>query len=328
MNGSILISDEIEALYGAAIEAAAPGARRVIVSPNHVDGDPATAEVAFFSNELFPDRAAEFFPPVIASVKAGALAWFHTFSAGVDDDFFQGLLGRGVRLTTSSGAMAVPIAHSVMLHLLTFSQRLLDFRKSQEAREWKPRTLHELEGSRLAVVGLGPIGAEVARLAQAFRMDVTGFRRTPRGDEPCRTALLSELPGRLADFDYLVIAVPLSDETHHLIDAPALARMKPSASIVNIGRGGIIDEGALIQALREGRIAGAALDVFETEPLPVESPLWTLPNAIVTPHCSGDTAGNRGRASAIFLDNLSSYARGMPLRNEVHAASRGAATPS
>jgi D-2-hydroxyacid dehydrogenase (NADP+) len=304
MNGSILISDEIEALYGAAIEAAAPGVPHVVVSPSRVDGDPATAEVAFFSNELFPDRVGEFMPQVIASVKAGALAWFHTFSAGVDDRFFQGLLERGVRLSSSSGAMAVPIAHSVMAHLLTFSQRLLDFRVSQARCEWKPRNLHELSGSRLAVVGLGPIGAEVARLAQAFRMDVTGFRRTPRGDEPCETVSLERLGGQLPEFDYLVLAAPLSDETRHLIDAPALARMKPSAVIVNIARGGIIDEGALIDALSEGRIAGAALDVFETEPLPPESPLWRLPNVIVTPHCSGDTAGNRGRACGIFLENL------------------------
>ena len=326
VKGSILISDEIDALYGAAIERAAPGVQRVVVHPGRVEGDPAGAEVAFFSNELFPDRMGDFMPHVIASVKAGTLSWFHTFSAGVDDRFFQGLLERGVRLSTSSGAMAVPIAHSVMLHLLTFSQRLLDFRSSQEAREWQPRWLHELEGSRLAVVGLGSIGAEVARLGQAFRMDVTGFRRTPRGDEPCDTTLLSDLRSRLAEFDYVVIAVPLSDETHHLIDAKALASMKSSAVIVNIARGGVIDESALIEALTEKRIAGAALDVFETEPLPPESPLWTLPNVVVTPHCSGDTAGNRGRACTIFLDNLTRYARGLPLRNEVRAPAQGSAT--
>jgi D-2-hydroxyacid dehydrogenase (NADP+) len=317
VNGSILISDEIETLLGAELESAAPGTPRVVIHPDHVDGDPASAEVAFFSNELFPDRAGEFIPRVIDSVKSGALAWFHTFSAGVDNPFFQGLLERGVRLTTSSGAMAVPIAHSVMLHLLTFSQRLADFRASQLEREWKPLLMHELEGSLLGVIGLGPIGDEVARLGQAFRMEVVGFRRSPRGDEACRALPLSQLDEWLPRIDYLVLAVPLSHETQHLIDAKALAKMKPDAVLVNIARGGIIDEPALIEALQSGRIRGAALDVFETEPLPPTSPLWTLPNVVVTPHCSGETEGNRGRACEIFLENLTRYSQGLPLRNEV-----------
>jgi phosphoglycerate dehydrogenase-like enzyme len=317
VNGSILISDEIEELYGDAIEAAAPGAPHVVVHPGRIDGDPSGAEIAFFSNELFPDRAGEFIPQVIASVKAGALAWFHTFSAGVDDGFFQGLLERGVRLTTSSGAMAVPIAHSVMAHLLTFSQRLTDFQAAQSRREWQPRVLRELEGSVLGVVGLGAIGLEVARLGQAFRMEVVGFRRTPRGDEPCPALPSAKLDEWLPRIDYLVLALPLGAESHHLIDAAALAKMKRHSIIVNIARGGVIDEAALIDALERRAIGGAALDVFEQEPLPNASPLWTLPNVIVTPHCSGDTAGNRGRACEIFLDNLARYVRGESLRNEV-----------
>lgn len=317
MKGSILISDEIEELYGAAIAKAAPGAVRVVIHPDRVDGDPTTAEVAFFSNELFPDRAGQFIPHVLASFKNGALAWFHTFSAGVDDRFFQGLLERGVRLSTSSGAMSVPIAHSVMLHLLTFSQRLPDFRAAQAKREWKPLRLRELEGSLLAVVGLGPIGSEVARLGRAFGMDVLGFRRSPRGDEPCRTLAAKDLSDWLPRVDYLVLALPLNDDSHHLIDAEALRRMKSDAFIVNIARGSIIDESALIEALKGGAIGGAALDVFETEPLPETSPLWSLPNVIVTPHSAGDTAGNRGRACEIFLENLERYGRGEALRNEV-----------
>ena len=148
-------------------------------------------------------------------------------------------------------------------------------------------------------------------------MDVVGFRRTPRGDEPCRALPSAEFSDWLPRIDYLVLALPLSDESHHLIDANTLARMKPEAVVVNIARGGVLDEAALIDALERRAIRGAALDVFETEPLPESSPLWTLPNVVITPHSSGETAGNRGRACEIFLENLSHYTRGEPLRNEV-----------
>ena len=319
MRGAILISDEIDRHYGADIASAAPGRARVVVHPDGIDGDPATAEVAFFSNELFPGRAGEFLRPVIQSVKAGSLAWFHTFSAGVDDAFFQGLLERGVRLSTSSGAMAVPIAHSVVLHLLTFAHRLQHFRDAQRRRAWEPRNLRELEGSLLGVVGLGPIGVEVARLGAALRMRVVGFRRSPRGDEPCETVPIGDLHAWLPRIDHLVLALPLNEDSEKLIDEPALARLKPEAVLVNIARGGVVDEAALVRALQAGRLAGAALDVFETEPLPEDSPLWSLPNVVVTPHCSGDARGNQARAVAIFVDNLARYEQGEPLRNEVTA---------
>ena len=167
---------------------------------------------------------------------------------------------------------------------------------------------------------MGPIGLEVARLGAALRMRVIGVRRQPRGDEPCETWELARLPDLLARADYLVLALPLTDETRHVIDTRALARMKREAFLINVGRGGLVDEQALAAALTRGELAGAGLDVFEVEPLPETSPLWDHPNVIITPHSSGTSDGNLHRATEIFVDNLGRYVRGEPLRNEVAAA--------
>jgi len=143
------------------------------------------------------------------------------------------------------------------------------------------------------------------------------MRRRPRGDEPCETWPLARLDELLGIADAVVLALPLGDETRHLLDRRRLARMKRGALLVNVGRGALVDEEALAEALASGGLGGAGLDVFEVEPLPPESPLWPMPNAILTPHSSGDTPGNHERASEIFLDNLGRFGRGEPLRNEV-----------
>jgi phosphoglycerate dehydrogenase-like enzyme len=316
VRGSILISDNVEADYGEALDRVAPGVPRLVARAGGPSPDPSRVEVVYFSGDLYPERIREL---AIAALKAEGLAWLHSFSAGVDDNFFQILLDRGVRLTTSSGAHAVPIAHTAMLYLLAFSRDLRGWQRDQDARRWNPRNIRDLQGRMLGVVGLGPIGREVARLGRSFRMQVVGLRRRPRGDEPCETWTLDRLGELLTKVDYLVLALPLTDQTRHLIDAAALARMKPDALLVNVARGEIVDEAALVEALREGRIGGAALDVFEREPLPETSPLWTLPNAIVTPHSSGTNPGNLVRATELFLDNLGRYLQGEVLRNQVEA---------
>jgi phosphoglycerate dehydrogenase-like enzyme len=156
----------------------------------------------------------------------------------------------------------------------------------------------------------------VARLGQAFGMRVIGVRRVPRGDEPCVTWPLTRLPELLGQADALVVALPLAEETRGLLDAEALGRLKRGALLVNVGRGGIVDEEALARRLADGSLAGAGLDVFAREPLPESSPLWSLPNVIVTPHSSGSTPGNLERSAAIFLENFEHYSKGAPLRNE------------
>lgn len=315
MQGALLVSSWVEQRHAAALDAAAPGLPRVVLEPDGTPrGDVAAVELAYFSGDLYPDHVRGF---VLALRDAPRLRWLHTFSAGVDHPWFQALRARGIRLTTSSGAHAVPIAQTVLLYLLALSRDLPRWLDAQRRRAWEPHSFADLQGLVLGVVGLGPIGLEVARLGAAFGMRVVGARRTPRGDEPCETWPLARLDELLALADALVLALPLTDDTRHLLDAARLARMKRGAWLVNVGRGALVEEPALVDALREGRLGGAGLDVFETEPLPPESPLWSLPNVLVTPHSSGDTPGNRERATAIFLENLGRFARGEPLRNEV-----------
>jgi phosphoglycerate dehydrogenase-like enzyme len=314
MRGALLVSNQVDDHYGAALDAAAPGVARVVLRPEACEGDPSSVEIAFFSGDLFPERVREF---VLALRDAKQLRWLHTFSAGVDNPWFQALRERGVRLTTSSGANAVPIAQTVLLYLLALSRDLARWQDAQRRRAWEPHQVVDLQGLTLGVVGLGPIGLEVARLGAALQMRVIGMRRSPRGGEPCETWPITRLDELLPRADALVLALPLSGDTRHLLDARRMALLKRGAWLVNVGRGALVDETALVAALRSGQLGGAGLDVFEVEPLPPESPLWSLQNVIVTPHNSGDSPGNQVRAAEIFLDNLARFVRGEALRNEV-----------
>jgi phosphoglycerate dehydrogenase-like enzyme len=171
----------------------------------------------------------------------------------------------------------------------------------------------------MTVIGLGSIGSEIARIATAIGLQVTGVRRSPRRDnDPVQVIVPpAELP-RIADAtDWLVVACPLTDETRGLVSRELLARLKPGARVINIGRGEVIDEPALIDAIRSGHVGGAYLDVVSQEPLPPDSPLWDLPNVIISPHNSAAAQGNEGRATEYFLDNLRRMAKGEQLVNEV-----------
>jgi phosphoglycerate dehydrogenase-like enzyme len=311
--GSILVSDHVEDRHASAIDAAARGMPRCVLRASGPSSDPCAIEIAFFSGDLFPARTRYF---VTTLAQSERLHWLHTFSAGVDHPWFRNLRQRGVRITTSSGAAAVPIAQSVILYLLALSRNLPAWLAAQRERAWAPHDIRELQGLVLGVVGLGPIGLEVARLGAALRMRVVGLRRAPRGDEPCETWPLSRLHELLALADAVVLALPLTAETRQLLNASAIAAMKPGALLVNVGRGELVDEVALTAALEKGALGGAGLDVFEKEPLPPESALWSLPGVIVTPHASGRTPGNSARAEAIFLDNLARFSRGDALLNE------------
>lgn len=311
----MLVSRWVEDRYAEALDAAAPERPRVVVEPDAtLRGDASAVDLAFFSGDLFPDHVRDF---ILALRDAPRLSWLHTFSAGVDHPWFQALRQRGVRLSTSSGAQSVPIAQTVLLYLLALSRDLGRWQEAQRRRAWEPHEFRDLQGLTLAVVGLGPIGREVARLGTAFGMRVVGARRTPSGAEPCETWPLSRLDELLAIADAVVLALPLTDDTRELISAARIARMKPGAWFVNVGRGALVDEPALVAALQSGALGGAGLDVFAVEPLPPESPLWSMPNVIVTPHSSGDTPSNLGRACDLFVDNLARYCRGERLHNEV-----------
>ena len=317
MPDAILVSDFIEERYGAALEGVAPGVPRVVLrAGGRVEGDVGAVDVVFFSGDCYPERAAEF---MSVTLGLGGMRWLHTFSAGVDHPVFKGLLARGVRVTTSSGASARSVAQMAILLMLAQARGLPSHVVAQRERRWAPAQGEDLEGKVVAVVGLGPIGVEVARLAQALGMRVIGMRRRPVGDEPCETWPMARLAELLAVADYVVLALPLTPETHHLVDAAAIARMRAGAQLVNVGRGELVDEAALAAALRDGRIAGAALDVFEAEPLPEASPLWELPNVLVTPHVAAATPATHHHAAELFVQNLKRWVSGQPLRNEVTA---------
>jgi phosphoglycerate dehydrogenase-like enzyme len=315
--GAILVSDFIEERYATALDGVAPGVPRVVLhAGGRLEGDAGAVEVVFFSGDCYPERAAEF---MSVALGLGAMRWLHTFSAGVDHPVFKGLLARGVRVTTSSGASARAVAQMAILFMLAQARGLPAHVAAQRERRWAPAQGEDLEGKVAAVVGLGPIGVEIARLAQALGMRVIGLRRRPVGDEPCETWPMARLSELLALAEYVILALPLTAETLHLLDAAAIACMRPEARLVNVGRGELVDEAALAVALREGRIAGAALDVFEAEPLPDSSPLWELPGVLVTPHVAAATPTTHHHAAELFVENLGRWLRGRPLRNEVTA---------
>jgi phosphoglycerate dehydrogenase-like enzyme len=313
---ALFCTDTFFDAYRDRIEEIAPDLEVIALRPGEEisDADIERITVAFFSNDAWPDRAAPFFKVALSTTN---LQWFHSMSAGVDSPVFSAFLERGARLTTSSGASAPPIAGTVMLYLLALSRNLPGWLRAQAIHEWSPEPFDELDGQRLVVVGYGPIGQEVVRLATAFRMEPVVVRRSAHGDEPCPVRPLSQLAEAVSDADAVVVALPLAPETRGLFSADVIAAMPSSAVFVNVGRGELVDQAALTEALASGRLAGAGLDVFDPEPLAADDALWDLPNVIISPHNSGSSNGTTNRVAEIFLDNLARFVRGESLRNEV-----------
>lgn len=256
---------------------------------------------------------------------ASRLRWIHSTAAGVDQLLFPEVLDREILVTTSSGIHHVLVEH-VFAVLLAFSRRLHVAIRNQLQHRWErsPRTIgDELAGQTLGILGLGRIGTELARLAQAFGMRVIGTKRTP-GPVPGVERVLppERLPDVLREADAIVIALPLTPDTKGLIGEPELRMMKPTAVLINVGRGPIVQEAPLVRALREGWIGGAGLDVFEQEPLPPDSPFYGLENVIVTPHVSGASPHYMDHAVPVFCENLTLYLQGKPLHNVVDKARR------
>jgi phosphoglycerate dehydrogenase-like enzyme len=238
---------------------------------------------------------------------ADALRWVHTASAGVDRLTFPGLLESDVTLTNSRGVFDRPMAEYVLGLVLAMAKDLPGTFAAQARGEWLHRETEPIAGRCAVVVGGGPIGRAIAGLLGAVGMDVELVGRREFDD----------LPGLLPRADWLVLAAPLTDATRGMLDAATLALLRPSARVINVGRGALVVEPDLVDALQAGRIAGAALDVFAREPLPADSPLWTLPGVIVSPHMSGDLIGWRQELVEVFRDNLARYRAGEPLRNVV-----------
>jgi phosphoglycerate dehydrogenase-like enzyme len=281
-------------------------------------------EVAFFHGDFRTDPVftRRFFGTVL---HAPSLRWMHLPNSGVDDPVFSRLQANGVRLTTSPGAAAEPIAHSAIAGMLALGRGFPHWIDAQRRHAWEEHaagsTPRDLPGQTVVLLGVGAIGARIALLARAFGLHVIGVRRQPHsaGDPVDEIVPRSSLGDVLPRADWLIIACPLTEETRGLIDAAALELLQPHAHVINVARGQIVDEAALIHALQRRALAGAYLDVFEQEPLPANSPLWDLPNVLISPHDSGASTGNAMRASELFLHNLSRWLQGEELLDEVGA---------
>jgi len=251
------------------------------------------------------------------SAVAPRLRWLQATSAGVGQMVKRtGLDRAGIVITTASGVHARPLADFCLMAMLMFAKNYAWMERDKRAKRWERYCGEELTGKTLAIVGLGHIGREVARHAKRMDMRVVGMRRStgPVSD-------VDELFGRdelhamLRQTDFLVLAAPHTPETEGIIGEAELASMKPSAVLINIGRGALVDEDAMIRALQEARLAGAALDVFRTEPPPQDSPLWGMPNVIISPHSASTVTQENARITELFCDNLRRYLAGQPLRN-------------
>jgi phosphoglycerate dehydrogenase-like enzyme len=325
------------------IREAAPDARIVMISSEgHADGSLDDVEVL-----LRGFLTAETFDRVVA--RAPRLRWVHSASAGVERVLTPLSRERDLVITNARGVFSRPIAEYVLLMILAISRRLPQLLELQRERTWQPLEGAELRDVTIGIVGLGSIGRAVAALASPFGCRIIALRRragespaTPSessaaeastgdveldGDEPPRAEMRIDrvlgpngLPELLAESDFVVLAAPLTPATENLIDGEALGRFKPGAWLINVARGRLIDERALLRALDDGPLAGAVLDTFRDEPLSASSPFYDRPNVIVTPHTSWSSGRVLDRSVELFCTNLRRYAAGEPLLNVVDPA--------
>jgi phosphoglycerate dehydrogenase-like enzyme len=260
---------------------------------------------------------------------AKKLKWIHSTAAGVAQLMYPGLRDSGIVVTNPSGIFSVPMAEHTIGLLLALARNFPDSVRQQDRKHWsqqelwdKPQHLTELNGQVLLIVGYGSIGREVARRAKAFEMRVWGVTRSGKGDPAYAEKIFAakQLHEALSNADYVLIAAPETAETKHLIGAAQIAKMKRGARLINVGRGSLLDEAALIQSLQSGALGGAALDVAEMEPLPADSPLWKTPNLMITPHTSGVSDRLWLRQTAILIELLERWFDGRELFNLVDFA--------
>jgi phosphoglycerate dehydrogenase-like enzyme len=288
-------------------------------------------EASFFSRDIWQgtiktnlSAAAKVYWPIVDT--APNLKWLHVVSAGADQKPYETTIGRGIRLTTSSGANAEPVGLTAVTGLMMLARGFPHWMRAQQKREWSPQlgadSPADLPGQTAVIVGMGHIGQVIARVLHAVGMRVIGVRRNAAPAEHFDEVLpVSALDEVLPKCDWLILACPLTAETRGLMDERRFRLLPRTAGFVNMSRGEVIDEAALARMLAGGHLRGAYLDVFTHEPLVPESPLWTMPNVIITPHNSSTGTGNHRRGTEIFLRNLEAYLRGeTPLENEIARA--------
>ncbi|WP_418116729.1 D-2-hydroxyacid dehydrogenase [Variovorax sp. 350MFTsu5.1] len=316
------MSPQAAAQTAPGLQAALDGRAHLLVSPG---GD---ADIAFVSrdvtglstkHELLPHTQA--FHDALRH--APSLRWVHAHSAGADRPVYGELRARGVEVTTSSGANASVVVQTALAGVLMLARQFPQLLAAQRVHAWSPLLgsglPRDLAGQTAVIVGWGPIGQGLGALLSALGLRIVCVRgsEAPAAAPAHESLSYERLHTVLPRADWLLLACPLSERTRGLVGAAALARMPAGARLVNVSRGEVVDEPALIDALRGGALSGAYLDVFAHEPLSADSPLWDLPNVIVTPHTAGHSDGNEARVAGIFLDNLQRWMRGEPLLNRV-----------
>ena len=293
------------------------------------------AEIAFISRDVTgrstkTDLTAELQAFYTVLRESPQLAWVHTHSSGADRPIFPELLQRGVTVTTSSGANAGVVAQSALGGMLALARRFSHLYEAQRRHAWEPllgeaSSPCDLAGQNALIVGYGPIGQRLARLLEVLEMNVTVVRRESgaggtagaAANGAVRTISFAQLDDALPHTDWLILACPLTPLTTRLIDARRIALLPSSACLVNVARGEVVDQSSLIEALAGGALAGAWLDVFEREPLDAASPLWDLPNVLISPHTAGHSDSYYDAVGRIWLDNLARRQRAAPLVNAV-----------
>jgi phosphoglycerate dehydrogenase-like enzyme len=334
----LLLSKPVHEAIGdrlAALARASGHTLRFVIAPTR-PGEPTSPEeqaairLAFYSRDVMqgsskaaPSPASRAFFDILDA--APGAEWLHVCSAGIDMPIYQPTLRRAMRLTTSSGSNAHPIAQTVVAAILAQSRGFGHWLGTQAQRRWQPlaaaqmtRDMHE---QTAIIVGLGPIGRETGRLLKAVGMTTIGVRRgtgpVPHFDRVCR---LDDVDALLPGCDWIVLACPLTPETRNLLSAQRMARLPATAGVANVGRGELLDEDALVRALGEGRLRSAYLDVFATEPLPAESPLWDAPNTWISPHNAAASPGNTARVLEIFQRNFMHWLNAEPFENDATPA--------
>ena len=308
------ITEELVSRSEAALRAAAPAAELITLrADGSWSGDSEQLDGFFLSEDMY--YLPEALRSLITVLEESPPSWLQTASTGVDHAFYADLIASGATLTNAPGVHGGPIAEYVFAHILSRAKVVPEHRANQAAHRWQPLESVELAGQTMGIVGYGAIGAAIAKRAVAFEMKTVGTKRRAPNDPNLTTHLgPDQLFELLAVSDYVVLCCPLTDATLNLINTTTLSAMRSDALLINVARGRVIDHDALVEALRKGEIGGAVLDVAPYEPLAEDSPLWDLPNCIITPHDSCHVDASYQRTTDFFLENLTRLHNGEPLK--------------
>jgi D-2-hydroxyacid dehydrogenase (NADP+) len=323
---TLLLSDFALRAWGQRIKAACDDLT-FVTAEQAVAAGACDAEIGFMTRDVVGNSTVDNpAPQFVAFDKvlrgASPLKWVQINAAGAERPIYRELRARGVKITTASGATAVTVSHSVLGALIAVNRRFPLLADAQRRRAWEQRlgenSPRDLKGQCAVIVGTGPIGRNIARLLKGLEMRTIGVRRSAEPVEHCeRTIAYDDLPSVLPQADWLILCCPASPQTRGIANAQAFAAMPRGSYFINVSRGEIAVEKDVIAALQSGHLAGAYLDVFEREPLDPASPLWDLPNVLISPHTASHSLGQNEAILGIFLENLARFRAGQKLRNDV-----------